>query len=881
MRSVAEELIYQALKTGFESDIGKRQHRNPSRSRADVISELIESVEGDPRSLEILEELLVEDARQVQHTQAVTLPSIRADLKAKPWYRGPDANALSWQRYARRLKASPGMSRAFPVIDAESTTIVDLLANPMLRGESRMKKKGLVLGYVQSGKTANYAAVISKAVGAGYRFVIVLAGMHTSLQIQTQQRLERDLTFHETAVASGGEPVSWYKLTHSPSEDTGWKDIDIQRYPMDEANSIFEASKGQVIVAVVKKNASRLENLYRLFDYASEESVRNCPVLIIDDESDQASPNTQDPELDPSTINRLLRKIWGKVQTGTYVAYTATPYANLLMDPNDPEELYPSDFIFPMQEPDGYLGSRAYFGTETTPPVHEALRKIPAEDSERISPRGRANKGALPEMVPSLERAVCWYLISTAIRRLRGHEGASSMLIHLSIRVEHHNVVADEVSRFLDSLRAECMEDADAFSVRMQKVLSEVSGNPGSLPVWAEIELDLNSTLDTTRIVVDNSASEARLNYPDEPRFNVIVVGGNTLSRGLTIEHLVCSYFGRNSRTYDTLLQMGRWFGFRPGYEDLVKVWVAPGLTEDYSFLADTELDIREMIDQLMAEKRVPQDVGIKIRKHPGHLNVTTANKMRHASEVQVALQGERLQTHLFSIDRKIIEHNTQTMSSLLKSLNESGYRARTDAMRTTDHKVFEDIPVRLIQPFFRDFHVVDNLRSLKPDITNQWLDEFGKDTLWNVVVVSPKDGQPESLPDGFALKLTSRSRLGEVSAKNEVSIKALIAPSELIIDLPAGAPVKGKKLSEILAERRARTRNAGLLLLYLINKDSKASEKQKVADTPRNDLGAPEHVPAFGVVFPKLDSETEDIGYISVQIDNPGDVHIDPEDES
>ena len=275
-------------------------------------------------------------------------------------------------------------------LDDASTKVIAHLPNP--HGSGEFHCRGLVLGYVQSGKTTNFTAVIAKAADAGYRFFVVLSGVHDALRQQTQDRLNAQLW--------EPHPELWNRLTN----ETDFR-------PTDNVDALL-ANHSQRVSTVVKKNGARLRALKRWLRGARPELLAACPILIIDDEADQASVNTAKPERQPSTINRLIRDIVNGSPKAAYVGYTATPFANVLIDPQNYEDLYPRDFIVDLPRPEFYIGPEAIFGRE---PVdfdpdeieddgHDFIRTVPADELAALRPKGASTRHEFePEVTESLE----------------------------------------------------------------------------------------------------------------------------------------------------------------------------------------------------------------------------------------------------------------------------------------------------------------------------------------------------------------------------------------------------------------------------------------------------------------------------------------------
>jgi len=510
------------------------------------------------------------------------------------WYPGADniPDARFWPALRNYLiehkKWSPA---AVSSIHEASDKIVAWLQSPWA---ARINTRGLVIGYVQSGKTANFTAVIAKAADAGYRFFIVLSGTKKSLRRQTQQRLERELI--------------------SLNDDTWFSPTTMHDFrPIGNVNFFLSDKKHDKVLCVVKKNTVILRKLAEWLRSASPEVLRQCPFLIIDDEADEASVNTArnqatstPDEMDRTAINRHLVDLLRLLPKAAYVGYTATPFANVLVDPRSPEGIYPSDFIVSLPKPEDHFGTEQIFGrarlleddTEEEFAGIDMVRVIPQDEIHRLRPN-RYEHDFVPDVTPSLRDALHYFWLVCAARKARGeHSEHSTMLIHTTQLIAVHNNTREQIEAYrTDLLRrmhgpgssALLQVFEDQWLVEQQRVSPSTFGQ---VPVsFRSLLPHLIESIDQTLVVVDNSRSQFRLSYDDGARIQ-IAIGGNTLSRGLTLEGLLVSFFVRAARAYDTLLQMGRWFGYRPGYEDLPRIWMTHELKNQFYDLATVEADV-------------------------------------------------------------------------------------------------------------------------------------------------------------------------------------------------------------------------------------------------------------------------------------------------
>lgn len=788
----------------------------------------------------------LEMLRQKSTTLVVNDISTQEDIKERGWYT-PNPDGELWSSLKDQMLNS-GLADAVDNINKESDTITAATAEPYQRGD---KRKGLVIGNVQSGKTANYASVIAKAVDAGYRFVIVLAGLHNNLRGQTQMRLDRDL-----GVESG--PLSWYRLTDAES-DFG---------PGEERSAEAVAKSDQPVLAVVKKNSSRLKNLLKFLRRISPD-IRESrfPILIIDDESDQATPDASSEGAKEATaINRLVRQIWSEVFNGTYIGYTATPFANVFMSSEDPRDdghgvdMYPDDFIYAMKTPASYFGAERLFGIAADDPDDwevghpDVVRDIPQEDKDLLLPPSRGGEPLPPQMTKSLEDAVKWFIVASAIRRTRGQQDKhSSMLVHTTHRVDPHFLTQKLIDGFLEPLRNRALDDdvsafRDIFMSEVNRA-PELYAGDAPAPTWKTVAAEIPTVLRKLRTVVDNSMAppKDRLDYTKGPQ-TVIVIGGGTLSRGLTLEGLFVSYFTRSSNLYDTLLQMGRWFGYRHGYEDLQRIWLSEGLEEDYRFLAQVESEMREEIRRMISNGDKPKDITVRILQNPGRLQITNPNKMKGAQVVETDFEGYRIQPTQFDlVDPGLLDSNLALTKQLLQRISSHA----ATAVSSSQARLFTDVDLELIVEFINGFKTDKANDDLRVS-GMKWAEEKLPHTKWNVVLVGGSGPQNTLEDTGFPVKTVTRAPLSGVDPRfpQRINIRTLMTGNDYLIDLTMqGYKHDGTEKMTIEDAKNVRKDRdwgdgRGLLALYPISRNSQpqrsSTARQPMEDALRN-IGHPE----------------------------------------
>lgn len=816
-------------------------------------------------------EAMAEERRQQQEERLIEIsPSQVVDQQAATWYLGPVEGHSPLGDRLKSIMETRGLAGAFHSIDDHSTRIVERLAEPAAR---RDKRRGLVIGHVQSGKTANYAAVIAKAVDAGYKLVIVLAGVLNNLRYQTQARLDQDLSV---------EALQWTALTGLEGE------FGPEKHPL----QLVEGS-GRLL-AVTKKNSTRLGHIENFLRDLPQDFRERLPILIIDDEADQATPDSAAKLNEMSRIHSQLRRIWSLVGNGSYVSYTATPFANLFMEPNDEESLYPRNFIHVLPEPEGYFGARRIFGLDEgvddgdfNGTEVDVVRPIPDEDRDQVVPPSQRRGAEIEEfeasVPPSMESAILWFLLATAIRRRRGQtDKHSSMLVHTTSRVDPHFSQQVAIQDYLHGLRKKTFEFEewgafrDLYASELSRA-SELRDREIDQFSFAELLPTLRSVLTDVIVIVDNGSEQAerRLNYPDDRPITAIVVGGGTLSRGLTLEGLFVSYFARNSNTYDTLLQMGRWFGFRKGYEDLQRIWLSSGLSGDYRHLAAVEAEIRREIEQMAKAGNTPADVGIRVREHPGRLQITSRAKMKHTKDLRVGFEGRRDQTHLFDVRPEVLRRNMAYGRSLLDAARDSAEKLQPTASSAI---LYQGVPFQVVRDFLDNFEVHPFHGLLHDGTVLRWLEEWDEqvkagqlrgphqENLWNVVLSSGMSTSRDSRDwehDGLRVRKTRRAAIkrehAPTTAQSEDarSIRALMSAGDHLADIRilsrANAPGFEQMRTEDLKDdetrrlRREHVGGRGLLVLYVIDRNSQPLDTQKL----REPLATEEDVLGYGLIAP------------------------------
>ena len=808
-------------------------------------------------------------ALQQYHTVASRVRVIREpggaiDPNSEPWYVGPLQVDQFWGTYRQKL-----IERGWPApevqrLDHASTKIVALLGPPT---SEYITTRGLVVGYIQSGKTANYAAVITKAADAGYRLFIVLSGLTNALRSQTQRRL------HDEIVAPRSE--NWIELTEEQA--------DFQ--PIPSVDALLSAHSNIKVLAVVKKNAHVLRRLRDWLTGARPDVLSACPVLVIDDEADQASPNAAADTEQRTAINALLVDLLGGLPKAAYVGYTATPFANLLIDPLTPADLYPRDFILHLPKPDGYFGPERIFGRDVVQWDHDdqpvagldMLRRVPSEEISDLRPAGRDQRaGFRARVTPTLEHAIRQFILATAARRVReGQTQHSTMLIHTSLYQDVHASTCNAVEDYVAALRRRLIRGDETLLNELREQWTRESDRvPASTfgldPVpFDNVASNLLEAASDIEVRVENALSNQRIDYAAGTPRTYIVIGGNVLSRGLTLEGLTISYFLRTASAYDTLLQMGRWFGFRRGYEDLPRVWMTDELRGFFYDLASVEREIRIDIDRYKTGHITPADLGVRIREHP-KLAITAKLKMRHAVRASMSFSGKTVQTTVFKHQDELwLSQNIAATRTLVRACLEAAGEPETLFGRS--HRVFFDVPAQPIFDFLRQYRIHETHLDMRPDLIADYIKDqiaVGELRYWNVAIATRDQRNDLGTIDlglGTPVALINRSRFLRGDLEH-ASIKALISEIDEAADVARPTEeLRGLSRDKLREVRQEEFSDEGLLLIYPISRNSVPTGDR---DELRRPLNAVADVIGLALVFPTATRDTPQ-NYMTVNLAN------------
>lgn len=870
---------------------------------------------------------VAEVARQLESEFEVWVPQavvVSDPGDHRPWLdtRRPDIDFLYWKRYSTLL-ARTWKPTAVEALDETTDRILGLMENPERSAE--WNTYGMVYGQVQSGKTASYTGVICKAVDAGYQVVVVLTSQHESLRHQTQERLDREFLGFNS------------KFTRNPSGDNsviigvgtlGLRAPDVPCIPVTTRDSDFTSAQFQGtpinlhevrVLVVAKKNKRILDNLNDWLRHFAETQpdgsrvIRGAPLLLIDDEADYASVDTKrptrgrthsDPDHDPTAINKAVRELLGLFEKRVYLAYTATPFANIFIPyATDHAELgpdlFPRSFMVALEPPSNYCGPEVVFGLED-PSAAEIRDPLPiiheVDDHQRWLPdshrKGFRPTGALP---PSLVRALDSFVISTAIRKVRDRDydiasGHSTMLVHVTRYTDVQSEVARQIEEHLQNM-AGAWGDFGASGAELRDRLSrlweddfvptyatlsgraDVSTMVGPPVSWGNVQQFVPHVLEEAASGVRriNGSAADVLEYQSTTPVTVVAVGGDKLSRGLTLEGLTVSYYLRASKTYDTLLQMGRWFGYRPGYLDATRLYTTRELVSYYVHITRANRELMDLTSAVARAGQTPRHVGMRVLNGVGTLQVTAAAKMRSSAVMSVSFAGTRAETLVMRTDPGSVARNHDRLGTLVERILPHG-QVPDDHLDGSGRGLFRrGVPTQVVIDFLDGFEVSPRVLTANPaNLVDYIRAQMGKDELvrWTVAVTGGSSKAKLTM-NGLDISLVKREPItGHTRVRDgEREVGVLVSPAHEAIGLPPGTVRRafemtvqefrkaGKTKEPARASgaslRKLRDPSEGLLLIYPIDPGA-SNISSAVPDIP---------IVGYAVVFPDSD-QAEKVEY-------------------
>ena len=738
-----ERNIANALISGL-ANLAETPTREQVEEKAKQIAAIF-GYTGDLRNI-ITEAMISVDTRMGAGVSLVDVAAKHDDQ----WVRKRDDITWTYSgAYENFLRNDGWPPRMVQSLSDVTNRILGHLQDPLSEGTT-WNRRGLVIGHVQSGKTANYTGLIARAADAGYKFVVVIAGIHNNLRKQTQERID------EAFIGRSSDPEN--RRSIGVGLDPGYPHPATLTNVNEDFNKNTAAKSGwkindfsKPIILIIKKNVTTLTALHkwlRALNAEGDGRISDVPMLLIDDEADNASINTNKEDIDPTRTNAMIRRILGLFAKSCYVGYTATPFANIFINPDAydedvREELFPRDFIYCLDAPTSYFGAEKVFLNDET---SQSIVK-PIDDCEDFLPYRHKRDDPVPELPPSLYRALDEFIVARAIRNLRGQTSKHcSMMINVSRFVPVQKAVRDFLSlrekRIREAVRTnymmpESVSSANGFMQGLKQVFDAEYADSGF--TWPEVKAALNSVFDHLHLYVINSKSDEVLDYTRYEKEGVgltaIAVGGLSLSRGLTIEGLTVSYMYRNTRMYDTLMQMGRWFGYRPGFEDLCRVHLSRDSINWYSHIAAAAEELTQQVKRMRRDGLSPKDFGLYVRSHPDSLLITAANKMRSGQEVTVeqTFSGRLRESYVVSTDPDVNARNFE----LIVEHWRDGFGGRPEEA-TEKGVIFRDVPVTAIEGFLMRFECHSTFAGIKSDVVNYLERIAEKRPLTDVLLISP-----------------------------------------------------------------------------------------------------------------------------------------------
>ncbi len=743
---------------------------------------------------EVLQELTLENDVKMEPGD-----SIVDNATFKPWIaqRRGDTETPRWDAYKRLLISRDWEENVIRTLDAQTNDVVELLGDPM-QVDGKWPRRGLLMGEVQSGKTATYLGILNKALDYGYRVIIVIGGHTEDLRQQTQTRFDTDLLGIDSETWDDGINNAAIRYV-GVGQISGLRAhlMTTVRHDFSKAkrgSSITWVNGGLPTVFITKKTPSLLDNIRTYIKSQAPGGKLDIPLIVVDDESDWGSPNTRD-KADPASVNRAIRALLDVSTRSSYLAITATPFANIFIDDQatfafvekqrrgEPgadrtgivlQDLFPSDYIRVMFPPNTYFGIGTYFPegghTAINTEVDDCLAVIP------IKHKNHHPVSALPE---SMETAMIEFLLGTAVRRIRDKMiKAASMLINVSRFKSVERQVSELAEEFLRQTGAvilgEFARHASTRSTaanRIQNVWNERFANVTNV-AWDQMEKKLIEIAPEFRInLVNGDTAKERAKHrklmtiterKEDDLIPKIVVGGNILSRGLTLEGLQVSYFVREPRTMDTLMQMGRWFGYRPHFADLVRVWMPETTRADFTHSAEVTEELRETLLDMKARGLTPRDFGLRVRVHPDSVDIVAANKGRNTQVIDIGpvVWEKRLaESYDLTGDDEIDRANQGAVEKLIAHLCITEPKVKTAG----DFDSWQNVPLDAVLDFFRTF---------QGDRQSQWFGRCADGTLpitdafkvapgndrWSVVLVSGEGS--EHFFGSYCVKMSRRNKM-------------------------------------------------------------------------------------------------------------------------
>ena len=888
----------------------KEKEKDMEEIIREQVDKVIDMLSGNSEFLD--REQLIKELETIFSTWIGEAITLEGKDTHEPWLfnKRQDIDWCYWRRYRQYLQQGGWAEATLEKLDELTYDTLGRLEDPTRKGA--WDRRGVIVGHVQSGKTSNYIGLINKAADAGYKLIIVLTGMHDNLRSQTQMRLDEGFLGYDSGTrtldsSNKVQIVGVGKIDPSVKRP----DTITTRLPKgDFRRSVAEHFNinpgGNPLLFVLKKNGNVLKNLLDWVEWATTNTdedgrkiVSGVPLLVIDDESDWGSIDTRDevigtdgkPDLEhsPTVLNGRIRKLLFSFEQSAYVGYTATPFANIFIHERAKtkdfgEDLFPRSFITSLPYPSNYISPSYYFGiSEDDTEIETPRRELPIFRIIRdnaITQDLSEREGWMPpihdsyhvprfdgdnKIPPSLREALLSFILVCAVRTARGQiQSHNSMLVHVTKFVNVQKQIYDQIFNELMDVRNRVKyEESDSKG----SVLNELKNlwendfvpttewfNEREYPIinWPTLSNYILRSLSSIQIKQINGTSADVLDYYQyrNAGLNVIVIGGDKLSRGLTLEGLSISYFLRSSKMYDTLMQMGRWFGYRPGYLDLCRLYTSAELKEWLHSITKANEELRHEFEYMAIIGGTPIDYGLRIRSD-SELLITSRVKMRHGMSMQLTFSGSISETISFYKDKTKNDMNLVALENIVDGINRDGIKPEQEPIRkrTTERiqswkgsYYWKNVPAENIKRFMEQYithyssHKVD-CKLLKTYIENQ--NENDDLTKWTVMMPAGSSKEYYDLRGCGKITLVIRAWDADqvTSVSDHLSIGRLVSPRDESIDLTNEeyAEALNRTISEWklnkegsrrkkapeepsgISIRNIRNRKNGLMLIYLL----------------------------------------------------------------
>lgn len=809
------------------------------------------------------------------------------DPNHKPWYKNYGKRVF-WDSYKELITTYKNIpiDSVNNLIDKTTDKIMNYLENPNREGS--WDRRGLIIGSVQSGKTLHFIGLINKAVDAGYKRIVVLSGLNNTLRKQTQLRVDDGFLGYDSYAASRvSDPNSFIRNFFKLGQIR--KQNNCEKFPVSATSSSlsgdFKISNNRNFnvygdiesLYVVKKNKNILERLIAHFksDPRSINGVSNIPILLIDDEVDSGSVDTgeqifdddgnPDPEYEPKTINKLIRRLLKIHEKKCYVGYTATPFANIYIhDEGETEaeglDLFPKDFIYDLPVPNNHFGLEKLFPFSSNPESKDDFAFFDFITDNCVNPQDltcdigwippRHGSDHIPlfngrdEIPPSLKKAINYFILSCVARNYRGQvTDPKSMLIHVSRFIKVTDYVFKQVTNYIQEIIKDLKDEK---SLEYELKIEELR-KIWDLEFWKklqdqniikqEISFDdlLKEKNNGIKFVISqieknikriSGPSEDELDYEEYLKnygigLTTIIIGGNKLSRGVTLEGLTTSYYLRPARMYDTLMQMGRWFGYREGYHDLCRLFTNKDIAEWFKDICERTEEFRETIRYMEAANFTPKEFGLRIKSHE-ILQITSNTKMRHAERQKIHFSQSFGQSVAWDRSEEKIKNNYLTVEKLISSigkpLNNNGIlENQLLPVKYRDSYLWKNINSKIILDFLRKFKVHQSVIR-QPIYYANYIDKLNNyDELTHWTVALRGDGSSgirKNIDNKYQIEMILR-KPNETLDKTRFSVGSVRVPEDEGLDLSDDEILKVKK--ENTKYKFVRNEKKGLILLYPI----------------------------------------------------------------